>query len=91
MGTFQVLCVDYDAPYVYQKDGEPSGMIVSILNDFAETAGLSLNYTFCADRSAAAAKRYRSTPAGRWPTSPIRTMTAPRPSSARCRTSKTAR
>ena len=55
MGTLQVLCVDYDAPYVYQKDGEPSGMIVSILNDFAETAGLSLNYTFCTDRSAAAA------------------------------------
>ena len=55
MGTLQVLCVDYDAPYVYQKDGEPSGMIVSILNDFAETAGLSLNYTSCADRSAAAA------------------------------------
>ena len=53
MGTLQVLCVDNDAPYVYQKDGEPSGMIVSILNDFAGTAGVQIEYTFCADRSEA--------------------------------------
>ena len=53
MGTLQVLCVDNDAPYVYQKDGEPSGMIVSILNDFAGTAGVQIKYTFCADRSEA--------------------------------------
>ena len=60
MGTLQVLCVDNDAPYVYQKDGEASGMIVSILNDFAETAGVQIQYTFCADRSEARTKLEQS-------------------------------
>lgn len=35
-GSLQVLCVDHDAPYVYQQKGEPAGMLVSVLNDFAE-------------------------------------------------------
>ena len=56
MGTLQVLCVDYDAPYVYRSEGEPAGMIVSILNDFAEKAGLELEYTFCEDRTEAREK-----------------------------------
>ena len=53
LGTVEVLCVDYDAPYVYEKDGAPAGMVVSILNDFAEKAGVTLHYTFCADRQTA--------------------------------------
>lgn len=30
----RVLCVDNDAPYVYQKNGKPAGMLISVLNDF---------------------------------------------------------
>ena len=50
MGTLRVLCFDSDAPYVYrQQDGEPTGMIVSILERFAQEVGLTLDYTFCAE------------------------------------------
>ncbi len=55
LGTLSVLCVDHDAPFVYrQEDGTPSGMIVSILDDFADKAGVSFNYTFCDSRTEAA-------------------------------------
>lgn len=53
MDTVQVLCVDGDAPFVYQKDGQPAGMLLSILNDFAAETGVTFNYTFCADRTEA--------------------------------------
>ncbi len=53
MGTLQVLCAKSAAPFAYQKDGEPAGMLVSILNDFAEKAGLKLEYSFCSDRTEA--------------------------------------
>ena len=56
LDTLRVLCVDEDAPYVYQRDGQPAGMIVSILDDFAEKTGLQLEYAFCADRDAARAQ-----------------------------------
>ena len=52
----EVLCVDYDAPYVYRKNGEPAGMLVSMLNDFAEDAGVSMKYTFCQNRDEAEQK-----------------------------------
>ena len=52
-GTLRVLCVDGNAPFVYQADGQPAGMSLSILEDFAQATGLTLDYTFCADISAA--------------------------------------
>lgn len=51
--SLQVLCVDHDAPYVYQQKGEPAGMLVSVLNDFAEEMGLDVTYTFCDNRAEA--------------------------------------
>lgn len=53
--SLQVLCVDHDAPYVYQQKGEPAGMLVSVLNDFAEEMGLDVTYTFCDSRAEAEA------------------------------------
>ena len=53
MGTLDVLCIDKDAPYVYQENGEPKGMLISILDDFAETVGVEVKYVFCKDRSTA--------------------------------------
>ena len=50
MDTLEVLCVERDAPYVYQKEGKPAGMMVEILNSFAEETGVSINYTFCQSR-----------------------------------------
>ncbi len=43
----------YDAPYVYQRDGSPEGMIISILNDFSTETGVPLHYTFAESRSEA--------------------------------------
>lgn len=56
MQELNVLCVDSDAPYVYQVNGEPTGMLVSILNDFAAELQLKVNYTFCETREEAATK-----------------------------------
>lgn len=53
MGQIQVLYLDQDAPYVYQNNGQPAGMLVSILNDFAEELSLPVNYTFCKTRKEA--------------------------------------
>ena len=53
LGTLEVLCIDYDAPYVYQEDGKPKGMLISILDAFSESTGVPLHYTFCATRSEA--------------------------------------
>ena len=49
----RVLCIDNDAPYVYQLDGQAGGMIVSILEDFAAQTGLTLDFTFCQGRGEA--------------------------------------
>ena len=62
METIKVLCVRDDAPYVYEEKGQPKGMLVSILNDFAEEIGVQVDYTFC-DRNdeqelSAARKKY---------------------------------
>ena len=51
--TIRVLCVDHDAPYVYQKDGKPAGMIVSVLEEFGRRADVALEYTFCDSRKEA--------------------------------------
>ena len=53
LGTLEVLCIDYDAPYVYQQDGSPKGMLISLLNDFSQNTGVPLHYTFCGNRSEA--------------------------------------
>ena len=51
--NLEVLCFDYDAPYVYQEEGKPKGMLISVLNDFSQKTGIPLHYTFCKDRSEA--------------------------------------
>lgn len=53
LDTLRVLCVAHDAPYVYEREGKPAGMLVAILNNYAESTGISLDYTFCESRSAA--------------------------------------
>lgn len=50
MGTLRVLCAENAAPYAYSMEGAPSGMLVSILRNFAGKAGQDLEYTFCSDR-----------------------------------------
>ena len=54
--TLKVLCVDHDAPYVYQKEGQPAGMLISVVNDFAEKSGLNVEYTFCENKTQAEEK-----------------------------------
>ena len=49
----RVLCVDNDAPYVYQKNGEAYGSLVLAINDFANEVGLTPEYTFCENKSEA--------------------------------------
>ena len=56
LDTVKVLCVDNDAPYVYQRDGEPAGMLISVLDEFTRKTGISIQYTFCADREEAEKK-----------------------------------
>lgn len=53
LDTLKVLCVAHDAPYVYEREGKPAGMLVSILDNYAEATGVSLDYTFCGKRSEA--------------------------------------
>lgn len=53
LGTIRVLCVDHDAPYVYQKNGKPAGMLISVLEDFARKADVAIEYTFCDSREEA--------------------------------------
>lgn len=53
VGTLHVLCVDNDGPYVFQKDGQAAGMLVSAIDDFAAQAGIAAEYTFCQNRSEA--------------------------------------
>lgn len=44
----EVLCINNDAPYVYQREnGEAAGMLISVLNDFAQRTDLDIHYTFC--------------------------------------------
>ena len=49
-GSLRVICAENAAPYAYRLNGNPTGMLVSILNDFAEKTGLSVDYTFCETR-----------------------------------------
>lgn len=50
MKKLNVLCLDGDAPYVYRLNGEPAGVLVSVLNDFAENLHISIDYTFCSSQ-----------------------------------------
>lgn len=43
----KVLCVDDDAPYVYQRNGKPAGMLIAVLDDFKKETGVPIEYTFC--------------------------------------------
>ena len=56
LGTLHVLCMDHDAPYVYRREGEPAGMLVRILDEFAEETGLTIEYTFCEEKEEAEEK-----------------------------------
>ena len=53
MTELNVLCTQDNAPFASKLDGEPAGMIVSILNAFAQETGIKVNYTFCAGRAEA--------------------------------------
>lgn len=53
MKKIKVLCVDKDAPFVYQEKGKPKGALISLLNDFGEEVGLKIEYTFCESRDEA--------------------------------------
>ncbi len=50
LGTLHILCVDNEVPYVYQKDGQPAGMLVSLIDDFAAKGNIKTEYTFCNSR-----------------------------------------
>lgn len=54
-GDIRVQCVDNDAPYAYQHSGEPTGMLIAILNDFALELSLDISFDFCASRDEAEA------------------------------------
>lgn len=54
-GEIRVLCVDNDAPYAYQHSGEPTGMLIAILNNFALELSLDISFDFCASRDEAEA------------------------------------
>ena len=54
-GEIRVLCVGNDAPYAYQHSGEPTGMLIAILNDFALELSLDISFDFCASRDEAEA------------------------------------
>lgn len=41
--------MDDDAPYIYQRDGKAAGMIVSVLDHFAENFDGTVHYTFCSN------------------------------------------
>ena len=56
LDELQVLCIDNDAPYVYQReDGTAAGMLISMLDDFSKKTGIQMNYTFCEFREDAEA------------------------------------
>lgn len=52
-GSLHIICSENAAPYAYKLNDQPAGMLVSILNDFAEQTGLTAEYTFCQSRDQA--------------------------------------
>ena len=56
MDSIRVLCVDRDAPYVYLRNGEPAGMLISVLDHFAESFDGEMEYDFCDSREEAEKK-----------------------------------
>jgi len=53
LGKLRVLTYESAAPFAYRQGDKASGMLVSILNDFGEKAGLEMEYSFCASREEA--------------------------------------
>ena len=54
IGTLHVLCAANAAPFASrQQDGTPTGLLVSVLDAFAQDAGLTVNYDFCTTRAQA--------------------------------------
>ena len=49
MDNVEVLCIEDDAPYIYQNSGKPAGMLVSVLDQFVENFNGTVHYTFCSD------------------------------------------
>ncbi len=60
VGTLHVLCVDNDGPYVFQRDGQAVGMLVSIIDSFAAQGNMTAEYTFCRNREEAEEKLSQS-------------------------------
>ena len=51
--TLHALCVENDAPYVYQRNDTKAGVLISILDGFAKQVDINIEYTFCKSRSEA--------------------------------------
>ena len=60
MDTIEVLCVDDDAPYIYQRAGKAAGMIVSVPDHFAENFDGTVHCTFCSNALSLAQMPYTS-------------------------------
>ena len=54
--TLHVLYASDCAPFAYEKDGQPAGMLVSLLNDFASAVDIQLEYTVFTSRDDAKQK-----------------------------------
>lgn len=53
INAIDVLCISNFAPYCLRlKDGEPYGLLVSLLKDFAKDNNLEIRFQFCDDASA---------------------------------------
>lgn len=50
MNTLRVLCAQYAAPYIYEKDKKACGLLASVLNDFSKEVGVKISYEFSASR-----------------------------------------
>lgn len=59
--TIDVLCIDQDAPYVYEENGTPNGMMIALLDGFGNVMDAKVNYTFCKDREEASRLQQKNT------------------------------
>lgn len=56
IGTIRILCQQSSAPFTYEQNGDPAGILVSVLEDYAEQTGLKTEYVFTTDRTDARQK-----------------------------------
>ncbi len=56
IGKLKVLCRENTAPYAYEDNGKPKGVLVSALDDYCQRTGIKTEYTFASDRTDAEGK-----------------------------------